>query len=496
MKSVLILVLCAVVGGAIFAQETRQIEPPFVPRHPIVMGQGGSFTANAQGYNSFFLNPAGFRKGNELSVLSINPWLYSTSELLEWIGDPENPLVSAVGGQAEIMRVGTKALSAEQQTLVDSYLSDAGIDLDISNVDWSTITVPDAVTTVTNASAGATVEDLIVSLSEGTLAVDQTALETEYPDIDFNAMSTEAFTEFTDAIISDIASEMVVQVAEQALDLPPGFLRVGANVGVSVISEGVGVGVFALAAGDFHGNTVLSTTGRVQATGAAIAGYAHTLSLGGMELHLGADIRPMVKFKLPLVAGDVISDLIGGEMISPAYILDSPGFVASTIGFDLGAILDLGAFSIGLSVKDFLNTKYNWYPTNLSTLASEMSLPGGEPIFESITPMSVNIGASFHPDFGRLSILLDPRFHVDLRNIAFVPEYYENFNALELLNFGAEITALKFLTARAGFAGGYFTAGVGAHLLFLDANIAAVVDATSIDEVSDFGVSAEIAFRF
>ena len=29
-----------------------------VPVNPIVMGQGGSFTANAEGYNSLFKNPA------------------------------------------------------------------------------------------------------------------------------------------------------------------------------------------------------------------------------------------------------------------------------------------------------------------------------------------------------------------------------------------------------------------------------------------------------
>ena len=138
----------------------------------------------------------------------------------------------------------------------------------------------------------------------------------------------------------------------------------------------------------------------------------------------------------------------------------------------------------------------NMFPHNIGEISGGLFLPEGEPVSESITPMSINVGASFHPEFGKFAVLLDPVFHVDIRNVAFVKEYYDSFNPLELLNVGAQITVLKFLNARAGFNGGYFTGGVGVKLLFLEANVSAVVDATTFDEIANFGVSAEITLRF
>jgi hypothetical protein len=498
MNKLIIVLMSFFLVSAVFAQDEDpvRIEPRFAPQNPIVMGQGGSFTANAEGYNSFFLNPAGFAKKSEFTIVSANPWLYTTSELLDWVTDPENPVLGAIEASEGSNTMSIMALSDEQQALIDSYMADAGIELDLDEVDWEQIAIPEEVASLTNAPEGATAETIITMLAEGTLEVDENALEAEFPDTDFANMTVDEIADFTDEIIAEYAGEMLIDLAEQALDLPPGFIRVGANIGASVIAGGVGVGVFGLVDANFDGSSILSTGGALQATGAGVVGYAHTLSIGSMALHIGADVRPMAKYKLPFVAGDLISDLIQGTMISADYILEAPSFVATTVGFDLGAILDIGPLSVGISVRDLFNTRYQWYATNFNTLTTEMSMPEGEPVFESFTPMSVNIGASFHPDFGKLSILLDPRFHVDIKNIAFVKEFYEDVGILDMINLGAEITVLKFLSARAGFSGGYFTAGVGAKLLFLEANIAAVVDAVSLDEVTDFGVSAEIALRF
>ncbi|HKJ85121.1 MAG TPA: hypothetical protein VKA06_03545, partial [Spirochaetia bacterium] len=60
---------------------------PFMPENPVVMGRGGSFTATAAGYNSFFYNPAGFARGGELTLASANVWAFMDRELVDLVRD-------------------------------------------------------------------------------------------------------------------------------------------------------------------------------------------------------------------------------------------------------------------------------------------------------------------------------------------------------------------------------------------------------------------------
>lgn len=70
-KAILLLLIFSIVGlGSLFAQETFD-SPVYAPITPEVIGQGGSFTAVAHGYNSLFTNPAGFaREGGSFTLLS------------------------------------------------------------------------------------------------------------------------------------------------------------------------------------------------------------------------------------------------------------------------------------------------------------------------------------------------------------------------------------------------------------------------------------------
>ncbi|MFW5737647.1 MAG: hypothetical protein ACOCYX_01930, partial [Spirochaetota bacterium] len=65
----LLIISSAVAGWA-------QPADPFSPQDPVVMGRGGSFTAKATGYNSFFANPAGFAGAGELTLASANVWAF------------------------------------------------------------------------------------------------------------------------------------------------------------------------------------------------------------------------------------------------------------------------------------------------------------------------------------------------------------------------------------------------------------------------------------
>jgi len=60
---------------------------PFQPANAIVMGRGGSFTATASGYNSFFYNPAGFARNGELTLTSANLWAFMDRDLVSLAQD-------------------------------------------------------------------------------------------------------------------------------------------------------------------------------------------------------------------------------------------------------------------------------------------------------------------------------------------------------------------------------------------------------------------------
>ena len=77
-QKLLITGLLIVIGLRAFAQNDVEYEPKFQPQSPQIMAQGGSFTANAKGYNALFMNPAGFSAGlSSLTIVGVNPWLYA-----------------------------------------------------------------------------------------------------------------------------------------------------------------------------------------------------------------------------------------------------------------------------------------------------------------------------------------------------------------------------------------------------------------------------------
>jgi hypothetical protein len=78
MKSVTAVLLFLFLSAAGLFAADPVFEPPFVPASPEVLAQGGSFVANAGGYNSLFFNPAGFSAGERsVTVLSATSWVYA-----------------------------------------------------------------------------------------------------------------------------------------------------------------------------------------------------------------------------------------------------------------------------------------------------------------------------------------------------------------------------------------------------------------------------------
>lgn len=72
-----LLLLCFFGAGVVVAADPIK-EKPFIPFSPEVLGQGGSFAAVAEGYNSFFTNPAGYAlTDGEATFPSFTTWFHA-----------------------------------------------------------------------------------------------------------------------------------------------------------------------------------------------------------------------------------------------------------------------------------------------------------------------------------------------------------------------------------------------------------------------------------
>lgn len=86
-----ILLICAVLAAfsaSLFAHDFDS--PVFSPVTAEVLGQGGSFTAVAHGYNALFTNPAGFaRKGGSFTLLSasVTPYFVPSEGDIDNLGE-------------------------------------------------------------------------------------------------------------------------------------------------------------------------------------------------------------------------------------------------------------------------------------------------------------------------------------------------------------------------------------------------------------------------
>jgi len=235
---------------------------------------------------------------------------------------------------------------------------------------------------------------------------------------------------------------------------------IGANVnaGLGIVGKGLGLGIIIDADTFGSGKTALGTSfdGAVTATG--IAGYSLKLGTDKFGLNIGGDVRLMHRIKMDNIA---ITDLLATD----------PSFKAAAgnaIALDLGAIMQLGSLSFGLSIRDLGGTQF-MYSDPVSIDSDSFDPMGSGDIKLYKIPMQGTVGISFHPDLGGLSFLFDPTVSFDYQHVFYKdPENTPSF--WTKLHAGTEIKVLKFIKVRAGINQGYVTAGVGAKLLFLDVN--------------------------
>ena len=480
------LLLCV---GVLWAQPFD----PSRPENPIVMGRGGSFTADATGYNSFFYNPAGFARTGELTLASANVWTFLDRNLITIV---QGLLTDGLG-------LPTASVSARS---FDPALFEGFVD----NLDEITAWVEDEDPAVIEAILQTAAGDTGITFEEGDDIGDILA-----------AAGTEDILEFIEAV-DDAADSLAMSslynpdafddlIAEVETALPSGFLRVGAQAGLGYVGNGIGLGLFANAEAVVDGTNILAATGTAYNTITFVGGLG--LTFGG--LNLGISVRPTVFGYSVINAAPVIASQLTGSEIDFASMFANAVFYGSGLGVDVGALWELGPFSVGVSVRDLLGTTIAYQQTDFNTYINALqtaSLPIGTVLTADelssawTIPMKINAGVQFHPDLGVLSGLVDPKVSVDLLDMTSAIRTWQDGGQVtvdqivDMLNFGGEVDLLRFLSIRAGYYGGYLSAGLGLDIFLLDINAAIAGDFGRDDAgawgFTNVGGSVEVAIRF
>ena len=353
-------VLLALLAGAPPQRAGAQAEePPAVPVSPEVLAQGGSFTANAEGFQALFHNPAAFgSERRSLTILDASGWIYA---------NPARLFQSLPGG-------------GDSQSLA--------------------------------------------SFMEG--------------------------------------------------EITSGGFGMGSAAGIGYVGRGLGLGALLSVDSYLWGPTTLGATGRLTADLQFVAGFA--LKTLGDRLWLGADVRPLIRLAVPVdysaMFGFFDALQSGGDPL--AALESSPALYGFGFGIDLGALLALGGWRFGLSVRDFLGTSILYRQSTLGQVLESLRDTGGFPsggtalAADPVIPMELSLGLSYRFDFAPR--IIDPIVHLSLSDLITVIQGERSpWTALHL---GTEVRLLRFLALRAGLSQGYLSFGGGLRLPLLDLNAA------------------------
>ena len=370
------------------AETVRQKE--FQPANPEILGQGGSFVAVAEGFNSLFTNPAGLAMTEEpeLTLPSLTIWAYSRPELLL-------PTIGALGGQS---------------------------------------------------------------------------------------VSSDGEGQSRDQLILDKLSEQFTT---------NGF-GVGTGLSFGYVGNRIGLGLNLAVDSYLYGDTFpLGLEGEITSHLMLAFGYAQPFRLGPVDLSVGGTLRPNLRIT-SLVGSDTAAELItqftgvstgdsgeGGGLTSSITALNGWG-----VAFDAGLLASYRSYRVGLQARNLINTSMQYSRNSLDEILAALSSGGlpsapsqGDEAFVSesyIIPMDLTLGAAWQPDLGATAFLIDPELHMQYSGLFGTGQLDPQRppSAWTRINIGTELTMLNFFDLRFGLNQGYFTAGFGMDLMFLELQFA------------------------
>ncbi|MFP4152489.1 MAG: hypothetical protein ACLFSV_06555 [Alkalispirochaeta sp.] len=381
--------------GPLGAETIRQ--PEFRRRNPEILGQGGSYTAVAEGYSALLTNPAGiaFTEKPELTLPSTTIWAHSRPDLL----------LSTIG----------------------AFSGDA---------------------------------------SETTADGEEKSRQ--------------------DLIIDTLREQFTTN----------GF-GLGAAMGIGYVGNRIGIGLEAGFDSYLYGPTFpLGLEGEITSRFTLPVGYAHPFEIGPVSLALGGTLRPTIRVS-SFVDSDTAADLITtftgvdtGETEAEDESDDSLFDTLSAlngwgVAFDTGLIARYRAVSLGIQARNLLNTQMDYSNNSFQEIidaAGQGGLPAKPDDSDDssyvsdtyVIPTEVTFGAAWQPDLGDYSFIFDPEIHgqiTDPFGLTDVdPDRPRSF--WTRIHLGTEMTFLRFFDLRFGINQGYFTAGAGLDLSFLEIHFA------------------------
>lgn len=291
-------------------------------------------------------------------------------------------------------------------------------------------------------------------------------------------------------------------------EITGGGFGVGASAGIGYAAKGLGLGMVIVADSYFWGPTLLGMSGDLTGTIGFMGGMSFPLQAGPFTIHVGGMLRPMVRIHALLPNADAIAFFDNFFNLGLSFI-DSLGAANAVYGvgvaLDLGAIAELGWFTLGLSIRDLGGTVFNYSTDDVATLAavfgSELRLPPGSAVTDRyVIPMDVGFGVAFHPKMGAFNKILDPTLHVDLTDMVNVISGAAagDSSIWKMVHLGAELKIVRVLTAWAGLNQGYFTFGTGLDLFVLEVNASVFTRELGdyLGDRSSSGFTLEVAFRY
>lgn len=446
--------------GLLFIGFVLSAQTLLTPINPDILGHGNATVAMPEPMRTFYYNPAGFSRESAFTISPLNVWLFTDVNTVQLLSNPE-----------------------QASKDIEEGLADSNIDQEIA--DWLN---------------SKTDEELAQIISDAC-----------YTELDIiNAGGPEPFF---DTLTEDEKISIIGLILEQPdspvntsdLGLPSGAFRAGAQLGLGFTTGtgesgygGLGFGTFLTVDAELEGNNLLAAEGITKAQLTTPIGYSHAFDLGFGPLRVGAQFRPFINFTTP-VNSQFVSGLLNNNTDFVSYLFEQQARREIGFGIDLGAILEIWWFNFGFSVFDILNsTTYN--EGTLGSYFNGIEPPSQNEVVYSVEP-TYNFGLSINPSIGSRTqnVLLDPDFYVDIRDIGGVIDSVQNGQPEEILKYlsvGADVKMLGFLSARAGYSNGYYAVGAGIDFIFLELDIAATFSALEVEDISDFGIVAELRLNF
>jgi len=280
----------------------------------------------------------------------------------------------------------------------------------------------------------------------------------------------------------------------------PGF-GAGVSVGVGYVGNGLGLGLVNVADVFAQGPNTLGVHVDSHITVGFIGGFALPVRLGPVTLKIGGAFRPMYRVHVPELGIGTFARLLGDD--SDGIQINEPVYHGVGLALDAGTIVTLGPLSVGVALRDLFGTAFSYSESTVTELMDALkavSLPeGGELVGDEVrfvVPMTVHAGATFHPNLGAVSRIIDPAVHLNWEYP--VTPGQDTGSLWTSLHAGTEVDFFSRIRLRAGINQGYLTAGAGIHLFFADFNVAYFGRelGSFAGSKQNQGITAELALRF